>query len=42
MQEKYDQFSKENIIATLSVTPSWCYGTETTDLESDTIKGFGV
>jgi len=33
-----DQFSKENIIATLSVTPSWCYGTETMDLESDTIK----
>lgn len=33
-----DQFSRENIIATLSVTPSWCYGTETMDLQNDTIK----
>ncbi|MEG0293081.1 L-fucose isomerase [Enterococcus sp.] len=33
-----EQFSRENIIGTLSVTPSWCYGTETMDIESDTIK----
>lgn len=33
-----NQFINENIIATLSVTPSWSYGTETMDLESDTIK----
>ena len=33
-----EQFSRENIVATLSVTPSWCYGTETMDLASDTIK----
>lgn len=33
-----EQFSRENIVATLSVTPSWCYGTETMDLEPGTIK----
>ncbi|WP_071130881.1 L-fucose isomerase [Enterococcus timonensis] len=33
-----NQFLKENIIATLSVTPSWCYGTETMDLQNETIK----
>ena len=33
-----EQFSRENIIGTLSVTPSWCYGTETMDLEPETIK----
>ncbi len=33
-----EQFSKENIIATLSVTPCWCYGSETYDMSSDTIK----
>lgn len=33
-----EQFLKENVIGTLSVTPSWCYGTETMDLEADTIK----
>ncbi|MGO2266078.1 L-fucose isomerase [Vagococcus salmoninarum] len=32
------QFSRENIIGTLTVTPSWCYGTETMDLDSSTIK----
>ena len=23
-----EQFSKENVVATLSVTPCWCYGSE--------------
>ncbi|MEI5992164.1 L-fucose isomerase [Enterococcus termitis] len=33
-----EQFLQENIVATLSVTPCWCYGTETMDLESTHIK----
>ncbi|WP_086444298.1 L-fucose isomerase [Candidatus Enterococcus lemimoniae] len=33
-----EQFKAENIIATLSVTPCWCYGTETMDLETNHIK----
>lgn len=33
-----EEFMGHNIIATLSVTPSWCYGTETMDLEPNTIK----
>ncbi len=33
-----DQFIRENVVATLAVTPSWCYGTETIDLDSSTIK----
>lgn len=33
-----EQFSTENIIGTLSVTPSWAYGTETMDLDPHTIK----
>lgn len=33
-----DEFIKHNIVATLSVTPSWCYGTETMDLDPHTIK----
>lgn len=33
-----DQFSRENICATLSVTPCWCYGSETMDMDSKTIK----
>ncbi|WP_461215467.1 L-fucose isomerase [Lacticaseibacillus sp. GG6-2] len=33
-----EEFLSENIVATLSVTPSWCYGTETMDLEPETIK----
>lgn len=31
-------FSSQNVIATLSVTPCWCYGTETMDLNPNTIK----
>ena len=33
-----EQFSKENVVATLSVTPCWCYGSETMDLDPKTIK----
>lgn len=33
-----EQFEKENVVATLSVTPCWCYGSETMDLNPNTIK----
>ena len=33
-----EQFSKENVVGTLSVTPCWCYGSETMDLNPNTIK----
>ena len=33
-----EQFSKENVIATLTVTPCWCYGSETFDMDPKTIK----
>ncbi len=33
-----DQFSRENVCATLTVTPCWCYGSETMDLDPLTIK----
>ena len=33
-----EQFSTENVVATLSVTPCWCYGTETFDMDPTTIK----
>ena len=33
-----DQFASENVVATLSVTPCWCYGTETFDTDPRTIK----
>lgn len=33
-----EKFSKENIIATLTVSPCWCYGSETIDLDPNTIK----
>lgn len=32
------EFLNHNIVGTLSVTPSWCYGTETMDLDANTIK----
>lgn len=32
------QFSTENVVATLTVTPCWCYGTETFDSDPNTIK----
>lgn len=33
-----EYFSKEDVVATLTVTPCWCYGTETMDLNPNTIK----
>lgn len=33
-----DQFATENVVATLSVTPCWCYGSETFDMDPQTIK----
>ena len=33
-----EKFSTENVVATLTVTPCWCYGTETMDLDPNTIK----
>ncbi|HOO28379.1 MAG TPA: hypothetical protein PLU43_07925 [Lachnospiraceae bacterium] len=32
------EFSGQNVCATLSVTPSWCYGAETMDIDTLTIK----
>ncbi len=32
------QFETENVVATLSVTPCWCYGSETFDMNPNTIK----
>ena len=34
-----DQFRKEGVDITLTVTPCWCYGAETMDMEPKTIKG---
>jgi L-fucose isomerase len=33
-----EQFSRENVVATLTVTPCWCYGSETFDMDPLTIK----
>lgn len=33
-----DYFATQNVCATLSVTPCWCYGSETMDLDPTTIK----
>lgn len=33
-----EHFSNHNVIGTLTVTPCWCYGTETMDLNPNTIK----
>ncbi|MEG2958836.1 MAG: L-fucose isomerase, partial [Oscillospiraceae bacterium] len=33
-----DQFATENVVATLTVTPCWCYGSETFDMDPQTIK----
>ena len=33
-----DKFKKENVAVTLSVTPCWCYGSETMDMDPNTIK----
>ena len=34
-----DKFKKEGVDITLSVTPCWCYGSETMDMDPTTIKG---
>ena len=33
------QFKKEGVDITLTVTPCWCYGSETMDIDPMTIKG---
>lgn len=33
-----EKFNLNNVTATLSVTPCWCYGSETMDIDSSTIK----
>ncbi len=33
-----DKFKKEGVDITLTVTPCWCYGSETMDMDKDTIK----
>ncbi|MCL2202282.1 MAG: L-fucose isomerase [Oscillospiraceae bacterium] len=33
-----EKFAGENVIGSLTVTPCWCYGSETMDLSSDTVK----
>lgn len=33
-----DQFASMNVVATLNVSPSWCYGTEVIDLDPSTVK----
>lgn len=34
-----EQFKREGVSVTLSVTPCWCYGAETMDMDPMTIKG---
>ena len=34
-----DKFKKEGVDVTLTVTPCWCYGSETMDMDPMTIKG---
>ena len=34
-----DKFRKNNVAITLTVTPCWCYGSETMDMDRNTIKG---
>ena len=34
-----EKFRKNGVFITLTVTPCWCYGAETMDMEKDTIKG---
>lgn len=33
-----DKFTTQNVVATLTVTPCWCYGSETFDMNPQTIK----
>ena len=37
-----DKFGRENVCGTLSVTPCWCYGSETMDLDPTTVKAVGL
>lgn len=34
-----EKFRRENVAVTLTVTPCWCYGSETMDMDPSTIKG---
>ena len=34
-----DKFKREGVDITLTVTPCWCYGSETLDMDPNTIKG---
>ncbi|MDE6851654.1 MAG: L-fucose isomerase [Lachnospiraceae bacterium] len=34
-----EKFRKEGVAITLTVTPCWCYGSETMDMNKETIKG---
>jgi len=34
-----EKFAREGVAVTLTVTPCWCYGTETMDMDPLTIKG---
>ena len=34
-----EKFRREGVAITLTVTPCWCYGSETMDMDKDTIKG---
>ncbi|MDR2478978.1 MAG: L-fucose isomerase [Treponema sp.] len=34
-----DEFRREGVDITLTVTPCWCYGSETMDMDRNTIKG---
>ena len=34
-----EKFRREGVSITLSVTPCWCYGSETMDMDNQTIKG---
>ena len=36
-----DKFKKAGVDITLTVTPCWCYGSETMDMDPNTIKGVG-
>ncbi len=33
-----DKFRRENVGVTITVTPCWCYGSETMDMDRDTVK----
>ena len=34
-----EKFAREGVAVTLTVTPCWCYGSETMDMDRNTIKG---